>query len=147
MSPRKLLLVTYHFPPSAAVAVYRMLGLVRYLPTYGWEAVVVAPPSMPHEPQDAELLREVPPATSVVSVPFPRGRVSRLLSRWLPHGLWLPRAWQACRRAIREHRPDAILTTSPPHCVHWLGLQLGRRHCLPWLACFRDPWVTNRRMA
>ena len=41
MDAKTLLLLTYHFPPSAAVAVYRMLGLVRYLPRFGWKTVVV----------------------------------------------------------------------------------------------------------
>ncbi len=145
MSLRKLLLVTYHFPPSAAVAVYRLLGFVRYLPRHGWDTVVVAPPSMPNEPLDPDLLREIPPSTAVLSVPLPDGCCGRLLRRWLPHATWLPRAWRACRRALAEHRPDAVLTSGPPHCVHWLGLRLQKKFGLPWLACFRDPWVTNRR--
>ena len=43
MDSKTLLLLTYHFPPSAAVAVYRMLGFVRYLPTFGWRTVVGRP--------------------------------------------------------------------------------------------------------
>ena len=47
-----MLLLTAHFPPCAAVAVHRMLGLVRHMPAHGWESIVVAPPSMPHEPNE-----------------------------------------------------------------------------------------------
>src|ERR1043166_519305 len=44
---------------------------------------------------------------------------------------------------IREHQPAAIVTSSPPGCVHLLGRRLQRKFGLHWLADFRDPWVTN----
>lgn len=144
MSPRKLLLLTYHFPPSGAVAVYRMLGLARHLPAHGWETVVVAPPAVPGEPVDPELVERIPPGTAVHRVPYPHGKTAKVVRRLAPEGMWLPGALAACRRAIDVHRPDALLTSSPPHCVHLLGRYLKRRHGLPWLVDFRDPWVTDR---
>jgi glycosyltransferase involved in cell wall biosynthesis len=36
-----------------------------------------------------------------------------------------------------------VLTSGPPQFVHLLGLYLKRRHRLPWVADFRDPWVTD----
>ena len=42
--PRRVLIVTYHLPPSGAVAVYRMLGFAQHLPRHGWEVGFVAPP-------------------------------------------------------------------------------------------------------
>jgi glycosyltransferase involved in cell wall biosynthesis len=55
----------------------------------------------------------------------------------------LAKGLAACIRAVRDHRPDAVLTTGPPHLVHLLGLFLKRRYRLPWVADFRDPWVTK----
>jgi glycosyltransferase involved in cell wall biosynthesis len=144
MTARKVLILTYHFPPSAAVAVYRLLGLVRYLPKYGWEPVVVAPPYLPGEPIDEELTARVPPGTGVYRVPFPTSGLLRRCSAFAPHALWFLRARAAARKAIREHRPAAVLTTSPPHRVHLLGLQLGRRFGLPWVADFRDPLLSGK---
>jgi len=37
----KVLIVTYHFPPRPTVASLRPLGLARYLPEFGWEAVIL----------------------------------------------------------------------------------------------------------
>jgi glycosyltransferase involved in cell wall biosynthesis len=142
---RKVLLVTYHFPPSGAVAVYRMLGLVRYLPRFGWQPIVVAPPRVPWEPEDTSLLEQIPPNTPIERVPFAQGFVGKVTRYLAPEGHWLGKARPACERMIREHRPEAILTSSPPGCVHLLGRWLQRRHRLPWVACFRDPWITNRR--
>ena len=81
MPLRKVLLLTYHFPPSGAVAVYRMLGLVRHLPAFGWQPIVVAPPRVPWEPEDASLLAQIPPGTPVERVPFARGFLGKL-ARW-----------------------------------------------------------------
>ena len=147
MPLRKVLLLTYHFPPSGAVAVYRMLGLVRYLPKYGWQPIVVAPPRVPWEPEDASLLAQAPTETLVERVPFASGLLGKVARFFAPESHWLWRASTACERMIREHRPKAILTTSPPGCVHLLGRQLQKRHGMPWLADFRDPWVTNQTTA
>ncbi|MBI1832064.1 MAG: glycosyltransferase, partial [Planctomycetes bacterium] len=147
MSPRKVLLLTYHFPPSGAVAVFRMLGLARYLPKYGWQPVVVAPPRVPWEPEDASLLAEVPAETPVERVPFASGFFGKVWRYFAPESHWLSLAGPVCERMIAEHRAEAIFTSSPPGCVHLLGMSLHEQHRLPWLADFRDPWVTNDPLA
>src|SRR5262245_434752 len=126
MTMRKLLIVTYHFPPSAASGSFRMLGFARHLPKFGWETMVVAPPRMPLEPVDRDLGRQVPPDTQVLSVLYPQAWLLRPIKRFGPNAIWLPKAWTACNRLIRQCRPDALLTSGPPHCVHVLGLYLQR---------------------
>jgi glycosyltransferase involved in cell wall biosynthesis len=143
MKMRKLLILSYHFPPVASSATFRMLGLARHLPKHGWQPIIVAPPRMPLEPVDEELLRKVPSEAVVSYVPYPTGRASRLLRRFAPKALWLPKALAVLSRVIQEHRPDAVFTSSPPHCVHLLGLYLKWKYRIPWLADFRDPWVTD----
>jgi glycosyltransferase involved in cell wall biosynthesis len=140
MPPRRLLIVTYHFPPSAASGSFRLLGFARHLPKFGWEADVVAPPMIPWEPQDAGLERQVPDATRVERVPYPSGSLSKPLRKVAPYAAWLPSAWPVCRRLIRERRPDALLTSGPPHGVHAAGWLLKRLEGVPWVADFRDPW-------
>ncbi len=140
---KRLLLLTYFFPPSAAVATHRMLGFVRNLPKFGWQTTVVAPPLVPGEPQDPHLLSQVPAATEVIQVPFPRGKIAGLADRLFGYGIWLPAASRAAIKIIKKQRPDAILTSSPPSAVHLLGLSLKLRCQLPWVVDFRDPWMTN----
>jgi glycosyltransferase involved in cell wall biosynthesis len=141
----RLLLITYHFPPSAASGSFRMLGLARHLPRHDWQVIVVAPPRLPLEPVDSELGGQVPAETVVCPVPYPQGRGIRLLRRLAGNAIWLPPALRACRRAVREHQPDAVLTSSPPHWVHLLGLSVKRHFGIPWVADFRDPWITNNK--
>ena len=139
MKLRTLLLVAYHFPPSAAVASFRLLGFARHLLACGWRTVVVAPPTTPHEPVDEKLLAKVPDQTLVYSVPYPRG--NPLTHRLAPHAIWLPAAWKACKRPILAEKPDVLLTSSPPPVVHLLGRLLKARYHLPWIIDYRDPWI------
>jgi glycosyltransferase involved in cell wall biosynthesis len=140
---RKVLVLTYHFPPSAASGTFRLLGFVRHLPRFGWQSVVVAPSRIPWEPVDEQLLQQIPTGTPVCSVPYPQARLLKGV-RWLmPNAVWLPRAWRACVRMVRTYQPDALLSSSPPHCVHLLGLYLKRRFGLPWVVDFRDPWFIH----
>ena len=130
-------MLTYHFPPSAASGSFRLLGFARHLPARGWRTAVVAPPGLPWEPVDPGLLARVPAETVVYRVPYVKTRLARKLA---PYTGWFPRAALACRTAIHEQRPAAVLTSGPPHQVHWLGWWLKRRYGLPWIADFRDPW-------
>ena len=148
MTPRKLLMVAYHFPPCAAVAVHRMIGLAKHLPARGWHSVVVAPPNPPHEPSDPGLLNSIPAdATKIISVPFAEGFWGKVNRKFFPNKLWAWKAWRAAVRAVEEHKPDAIFTSHPPDCMHEIGLALKRRFNLPWIADFRDPWFAlNRKL-
>ncbi len=40
---RRLLLLSYYYPPTASVGGVRAAGLAKYLPRFGWEATVVTP--------------------------------------------------------------------------------------------------------
>ncbi|MFO0907030.1 MAG: glycosyltransferase [Isosphaeraceae bacterium] len=142
MAQRNVLVVTFHFPPSSASGSFRLLGFARHLPRHGWRATVVAPPSLPWEPVDPALKEQVPPETAIYAVPY---LTNRLVRRVFPISGWLPAALGACRQAIREQKPEAILTSGPPQQVHWLGLWLKRQYGLPWVADFRDPWFPAGR--
>jgi glycosyltransferase involved in cell wall biosynthesis len=46
-------------------------------------------------------------------------------------------------RVIREQKPDVILTSGPPHCIHLLGKEARKTFGIPWVVDCRDPWVTT----
>jgi len=141
---RRLLLLTYYFPPCAAAATHRALGIVKHLPAFGWDVEVIAPPIMPFEPDDWDLLQSVPQGTRVTRVPFPNSTLWSLLTqRYARYECWLEPASQAMRGVIAARPHDAILTTSPPHCIHRLGLMAKKQFGIPWVACLRDPWATG----
>jgi glycosyltransferase involved in cell wall biosynthesis len=138
---RRVLLLTYHFPPSAASGSFRLLGFAQHLPQFGWDTLVVAPPALPWEPVDESLNQRVPSGTVVHRVPYP-SRLPKAV-RWLaPQAVWLPYARAATRQVIRAFSPNAVLTSGPPHWIHLLGRDARQEFGLPWIADFRDPWIT-----
>jgi glycosyltransferase involved in cell wall biosynthesis len=122
-----------------------MLGFARHLPKFGWNVSVVAPPSMPWEPNDDDLAAAIPPETLVHYAPYPQGVASKPLRKLFPYEAWLPAALRAARQVIEAQRPDAVLTSGPPHCVHLVGMQIQRLCRLSWVADFRDLWTQFAR--
>ncbi len=64
---RRLLLVTYYFPPSGGSGVQRPLKLAKYLPDYGWQPTVltVRPDAAAYPDLDPSLAEDVPPSARV----------------------------------------------------------------------------------
>jgi hypothetical protein len=145
-----VLIISMHFPPSAASGSFRILGFCRHLPKFNWHPTIVACPVVPREPVDDQLQSLIPAHTAVQYVPYPQGRISRLSANLLyragpidRHLPWSFAALQTCRRVIQQQHPAAILTSGPPHSTHLLGLKLKEEFNLPLIADFRDPWITG----
>lgn len=56
---------------------------------------------------------------------------------------WAPYAVRAGDALLATWRPDVIFASSPPPTTLVAADILARRHNLPWIADFRDPWVDN----
>src|SRR5260370_29835694 len=69
-TPRKLLLVTFDFPPRRTSGVYRPIALTRYLVANGWHSTVLTVVSRARlsgrNPEDASLLDKLPREVTVV---------------------------------------------------------------------------------
>jgi glycosyltransferase involved in cell wall biosynthesis len=62
---KKVLIITYCFPPMAAVGVYRPLKFIKYLRDYGWEPIVLTVKSPRTSKFDYSLIDYVPPDLKV----------------------------------------------------------------------------------
>ena len=79
---KKVLIITYYWPPAGGPGVQRWLKFVKYLRDYSFEPIVYVPEN-PHYPiEDASLLKEVPKDIKIYSQPLfePYG-ISKFLSR------------------------------------------------------------------
>lgn len=166
--PKKLLVITYYWPPSAGGGVQRWLKFVKYLGEQGWEPVVFTPDNPDFAIRDESLQGDVPEGVEVIR--FPIWELSRLLSSnktqqgvvakdqsiswmgrlliWLrgnliipdPKRFWVKPSVDFLTDYIRRQPVDAIVTTGPPHSMHLIGLGLKKKTGVAWLADFRDPW-------
>jgi glycosyltransferase involved in cell wall biosynthesis len=64
---------------------------------------------------------------------------------FIPDGMldWLPLAAAYAHWIIRHYRVEVVLTSSPPHSTHLLGVVLKRYKNVRWIVDFRDPWLDN----
>ena len=62
---KKVLIITYYFPPSGGPGVQRVLKFVKYLPEFGWEPVVLTVKEGDYPARDESLLKEIPPLLKV----------------------------------------------------------------------------------
>jgi glycosyltransferase involved in cell wall biosynthesis len=87
MSNRKLLIITYYWPPSGGSGVQRWLKFAKYLDRSGYEVTVLTPENTAFVIQDPSLLRDVPSNIEVLRLPIwePYQLFFRL-SRWFGKG-------------------------------------------------------------
>ncbi len=57
---KKVLIISYYFPPSGGPGVQRILKFVKYLPSFGWEPVVLTVKDGDFPARDESLLNEIP---------------------------------------------------------------------------------------
>lgn len=160
MTLKTVLVIVHDFPPAGGAGVQRVLKFVKYLPEFGWRAVVISATAESYPVLDAGLLDDVPADTAVYRAAscnpnrlrpqFERLRLGKVLSAanaalLLPDAAltWAYRARAQAREAVAEHRPAVIFSSALPASAHLLGLWVSRSFRLPWVADFRDPWSEN----
>jgi hypothetical protein len=67
---KKVLIITYYWPPSGGSGVQRWLKFVKYLAQMGWEPLIYTPENPSFTTQDASLLKDVPAQVEVIKLPI-----------------------------------------------------------------------------
>ena len=154
-----------YFPPAGGGGVQRSLKLAQYLPALGVETHVLAPDDPKWVHTDPEL--RVPTQAWIHRARYlgPRARKpaeelraadgldrALLQAQVTARRLLLPDAsvtWNltaipAAIRIARREGIDAVITTSPPPSVHFVGAAVQRATDARWIADLRDPLVANQ---
>ena len=67
---KRVLIITYYWPPSGGSGVQRWLKFAKYLPEAGWEPVIFTPENPDFDLKDETLLKEVPQQLEVMRFPI-----------------------------------------------------------------------------
>lgn len=67
---RRLLVVTYYWPPSGGSGVQRWVKFCKYLPQFGWQPVVFTPSNPDIQAEDYSLGADVPSCAEVIRRPI-----------------------------------------------------------------------------
>ncbi|KFC20387.1 glycosyl transferase family 1 [Chryseobacterium sp. FH1] len=63
---KKVLIVTYYWPPAGGPGVQRWLKFAKYLPEFGWEPIIYTPENPSYPLMDETLIKEVPKHLKIV---------------------------------------------------------------------------------
>ncbi len=170
---RKVLILSYYFAPTPSAGAVRMGGLVKYLPSMGWQTTVLTPghsgrrtetPDLV-ETDDADMAVDFKRALGLNSEAALKDLMSggatapgtglRLKARMIDtlKGLmafpdtnrgWISIATATAQRLIAQQSFDLVLTTSPPPSAHVAGRRIKTDSGLPWVADLRDLWSDDR---
>jgi glycosyltransferase involved in cell wall biosynthesis len=164
ITPRRVLVIAYYFPPMGLSGVQRTLKFVKYFPVYGWHPTVLTVEAGGYFAEDETLLADIAsPEIRVVRtapagpgkvfgakevVRLPSERTRKLLSR-LSDTLFIPdnkRGWihKAVKRAQELHQEnpfDLIFSTAPPFTDFIIGAEIKSKINRPLVFDYRDPWV------
>lgn len=166
----RVLLISYHFPPRPSIGSLRTGGLVKYLPKFGWDPIVLAPqlpagarpPVRLIETDYRDVLAELKAklgmsrsrglhdqmGLSFSTVPGSPRWHTRVID-WIASMItypdytrgWLPFAKSALDELARTEKIDLIITSSPPITTNLLGAYAKKILKCPWIADLRDLWA------
>ena len=77
MTKKKVLIITYYWPPSGGAGVQRWLKFIKYLPNYHWNPTVFTVENGEYPVLDQDLLNDVPDNIQVIKAPI-----------WEPYGFY-----------------------------------------------------------
>jgi len=168
---KRVLVITYHFPPRPTVASLRLRGLAWYLPEFGWEAVILTA-ALPDKPDprfevietqyhdclgfgkrllkldsQSPLIAQVKNKLNVKSerspLDFILAAIGEITAYPDPQRGWRRFAVEAGKDILRQQDIKAMISSSPPETSHIIAKRLKDEFKVPWVADFRDPWTQH----
>ena len=159
---KTVLWISSSFPPKNNPASIRSLKLTKYLPHYGWKAIVVCPKFKfavhPGERMKESIRSDIPSENEVILAGFDPYELLQTKSQEyripfyhlltpiaLPDRnlLWCLAGYTTIKEILKQKKVDAVLTTCPPFSLNYLGIWLKRAYRIPWVTDFRDLWTIN----
>ncbi|MBN1756016.1 glycosyltransferase [bacterium] len=154
---KKVLIISYYFPPAGGAGVFRTLKFTCYLPEFGWQPTVLST-ELPHYFwQDDALVNEIPPDVNVLRTEY-RNPLSWFLKNkktaggrshypgsdflFLPDNKlwWQPEAYKKGFEILENKHYDLIFATVPPFTGGLIASRLSKRFKIPMIIDFRDSW-------
>jgi len=164
ITPRRVLVVAFYFPPMGLSGVQRTLKFVKYLPQFGWLPTVLTVEPHGYIARDESLLeeltgRDVRIVRTESAGPIrllSRKEVVRLPAEWkrklmsrISDTLFIPDnkiGWRkkAVVKALELHAEtpfDLIFATAPPFTDFLIGQDIKAHINRPLVFDYRDPWA------
>lgn len=149
---KRVLVVTYHFPPVGGAGVQRSVKFVRYLEESSWQPVVLTGPGPTPSrwtPSDPSLGNEISASVDVIRIQEQppgsstgvRRRAERFLRIPTPFARWWIEAAVSAGRSVEN--VDVVYASMSPFESADAAARLSRTIGKPWVADLRDPWALD----
>lgn len=155
MRTKKVLFLTYFFPPSGGAGVGRNLKFAKYLPKFDWQPIIISAGENINYLKDYNLLKDIAKDLIVHRIDHKEINKERLyICRKLKIDINFPdyyKHWHGptikkAREIIKKEKIDLIFSSSAPFTSHFIALELKKEFKIPWVADFRDPWYGNNQL-
>lgn len=154
---KKVLIISYYFPPVGGAGVFRILKFTKFLPQFDWQPTIIASELPNYFWQDTDLENEIPQNLEIFRTPF-KNPLDFLLSKkggkrqkysypksdffFLPDNKrwWHPYLYKAGKRILEKDKHDLIFVSMPPFTGGLTAARLSKKYNIPLVADFRDSW-------
>jgi len=164
---KKVLLISYYFPPRPGVASNRTGGLAKFLPQFGWEPLILTPKLRAGTWPSYARVIETEGSSSVDAFKQRAGikdkneqlqsntmlfgfakTIGKGLFREIvcypdEHKSMIPSSMKIGEQVINDENIEAIISSASPVSTHIAASRLAARAGLPWIADFRDLWTQS----
>ncbi len=156
---KRVLIITYFFPPQPSAGAVRTGYIAKYLPEFGWQptvltldypgesgincAVIKTQDWIQWSKAATETNAVLPPSRKFHNAPFLNSFVRNVI--YFPDRTvgWILGTLYRSLELTANQRFDAVLSSAPPATVHVVAGITARKRGLPWVADYRDPWAAN----
>lgn len=169
---KRLLLISFYFPPQAWIGAQRPYGLAKYLVRYGWKPVILtARVAGRHCPEMEIIETGYTDVIAVVKAKFGFSPIRDMheqlgitvsknysypslkskLIKYIKEAVafpdeqigWYNHAIKAAKVLLKNEKVDAMISTSYPVTSHLIARRLKHEFGIPWAADLRDLWTQN----
>jgi len=170
---KKVLIISYYFPPDPEIGSLRINGLAKYLPYFGWEPIILTKNIPDKSTSEYYNIIRTPyfEYNSINSFKKKIGlnpketvkkqlRKSNLKNKKTPLDIlinfaaevvtypddqkaWYSHAFEIGDKLLNKENIDAVISSSYPTISHFIAHDLKEKHGLPWIADLRDLWTQN----
>ncbi len=167
---KKVLIISWKFPPDPDVGGLRIQGLAKYLSEFGWEAIILTT-ILPGNPNTQFRVIQTPYHDVIGSwkkrvglkpeegVKKQYGITTHKNKKSLIDFIliffeeiiaypdaqkgWYPFAVKAGSEISKNGSIDAMISSSKPEICHLIANELKNKYNIPWIADLRDLWTQN----
>jgi len=120
---KRVLIITYYWPPSGGAGVQRWLKFAKYLPQYGWEPIIYTPENPNFGLEDLSLLKDVSANTEILKTKI-----------WEPYEIYKVLTGKKGQKVNLSHAPKG----KKGGIIHKIALSLRGNLLIPDPRCF---WI------